>query len=80
MRDLIEIIQRKIEVHLEKGLYEVNYKDPKNQESLRRKVQIFAKNQKIANNGPYKATFDYVRLSYTEYQEIIQEWYYRSAA
>lgn len=80
MRDLIDIIQKKIEVHLENELCKIYYKDPRNQESFRRKAQIFAKNQKVPNNGPYKATFDYVRLSYTDYQDIIQEWYYRSAA
>ena len=38
MRDLIDITQKKIDAHLEKELNAIHYKDPKNQESLRRKV------------------------------------------
>jgi hypothetical protein len=38
MRDLIDITQKKIDTHLEKELNAIHYKDPKNQESLRRKV------------------------------------------
>lgn len=79
MRDLIEIVQKKIETHLDKGLCEINYKDPRNTESLRRKVQVFGKNQSVPSFGPYKPSFDYVRLSYIEYLEIISDWYYRSA-
>ena len=77
MRDMIEIVQKKIEIHLEK-LTETDYKNPRNQQSFRRKAQIFAKNKYVPNYGPYKPTFEYVRLTYTEYQDIIQEWYYRS--
>lgn len=79
MRDLIDIVQKKIEINLEKGLGNINYKDPRNTESLRRKAQVFGKNQNVPNFGPYKPTFDYVRLSYNEYLEIISEWFYRSA-
>ncbi len=71
VRDLNEIIQRHIDSHLAKGKnMGVNYDDPKNQINMRAKAkEIGAKVQGLY--GPYKVTFDCVRLSYPEYKSII---------
>jgi hypothetical protein len=48
----------------------VDYNDPKNQINMRAKAkEIGAKVKGLY--GPYKPTFDCVRLSYPEYKSII---------
>jgi hypothetical protein len=79
MRDLNEIIQVHIDKFISKGkTMGIDYNDPKNQISMRAKAkEIGAKVQGLY--GPYKPTFDCVRLAYPDYKNIIMEWFFKGA-
>jgi len=54
--------------------------DPNKRVSLRKKqYHVKGKNKNLKDFDARISTFDYVRLSYKEYLEIIKEWYYKSA-
>ena len=56
----------------------INYNDPKNQINMRAKAKEIGENVQ-GKYGPYKPTFDCVRLAYPVYKKIIKEWFFKGA-